>query len=585
MAANKTFAFWSTTAAKRTFPADTSNAYITLYGTLTGDIWHVAAAQILNEYAHPTKEPHPFAHHAIHTCLTVMDYDKRAVQAAHRWAGFDETVHPTAPQPVGDRPKKKQPTSSDSDAVDTGPPAKKPRTLTEANCVVRGRKSWFYLKAIGCVPSLVIVPDARGSSVVTLANSLLSATTADNYLATQTNFINTHASTTGFDKTGFDRVMAEQIAQMWRDHPRGMPWPTGKGPTDDPRLIDLLCSTSVVMQMMDHLGVAEAQKILGYRLSGGQSLSQEARTTAEHKVVRLHRAIDDAVAEVKKHDSRAVVKGVVLFNFRIGDVNTQHDSNLSILGQVRKEAAAKGYVTIAIPQMDSVTYEKDFHKKLAVPIPATAPAASKPFMGDYTFDLLDVAPAQGAPAPYMDNTAKAYFWHLTASFLQGKLSPLGHPDTTKAPAGLAGILGGPERPPVVGLIGGRSGSTDLPAFVGVRVYSWEEPLLAALPPGQANPTISGAWNSSYYRVQGPQALRLFNQFPAVVTGSLDIKGFEIIKGNRTYQALDVSDGRLAAWLSGGPQDQEGPVPLPKTTHPYLSVSDTALLSWSSRAAQ
>ncbi len=599
MADHNTFPFWPTNAAisKRILPA--SKAYITLYGTLTGDIWHVAAAQLLSQYANPAKGAHPFAQHDIHTCLTVMSYDKNKVQDANRWEGFDATKHPTAPQPIGPRPgkgqasssasasaseseaggkqpKKRQATgsASESDVGGLGTPVtKKPKTADEkeANCVARGRKSWFYLRSIDCLPSLVIVPNMQSSNIVNLANALLSADEADRWLTDQVAFLATIAATPGVEKTGFDRLIADQIDKMWLEHPQRLNWPEGKGPSDDQRLIDLLCSTSIVMQMMDHLGWANAQKILGYRLSGGEGLSQAARETAEKKVKQLIQLIDRATDEAGKQGFYPV-QGVVLFNFRTGDVNPQHDANLSLLSHVRQVAAAKGYVTFAIPQMDGGIYAKEFKEALSGP-PEKAPALLQPFMGNYTFDLLDVDPPIGTPVTYMDNRAKAYFWHLTASFLQGKLSPLGAPDAAKAPPGI--LIGRPDgnpRPPVVGMIGGRSGSADLPAFVGLRVYSWEEPILFPLPKGRARPSNQGTWSASYYRIQGPQALRLFNQFPVTVSGSLDLSTFNESKEYREYGALDVEDGRLDRWLNGDPQDQESPLPLPEKTHPYLQVS-------------
>ncbi len=571
MSGDNTFPFWPRAAAisKRTLPS--KKAYITLYGTLTGDIWHVAAAEALSEYSNISKGTHPFADHDIHTCLTVMHYDKRAVP--NKWPGFDPDTRPTPPQPSGPRPKEATSATSDSDGGGDEPPPKKPKEeKSEAPCVTRGRKSWFYLWSIGRLPSLVIVPDDVGAGVVGRANTFLSADAADKWLARQTDFVKKNGSTPDFSARAFEMVIGDEIDKMWQDNPHGMAWPARDGPAKDPRLIDLWCSTSVVMQMMDYLGYAEAQKILGYRLSGGASMSKAATDTAENKVVQLHNAIAGAVAKVAGRDSKAVVKGVLLFNFRVGDLNTQHDANIPLLTQVRQQAAAHGYVTIAIPQMDGKTYKKDFDRNLDTIAPGNTPAASMPFMVSETFDLLDIA--HDKPSAFMDNTAKAYFWHLVASFLQGKLSPLGTPDASKLPTALAkaGILDGPQRYPVVGLIGGRSGSTDLPSFVGLRVYSWEEPLLSAVDPDRDGPPKQGDWNASYYRTQGPQALRVFNQFPVTVSGSLDLFGFRKQKKERTYEYLDLDDGRLHTWLEGGPQRDQFSVPWPNNPPPYVSVS-------------
>jgi hypothetical protein len=171
-------------------------------------------------------------------------------------------------------------------------------------------------------------------------------------------------------------------------------------------------------------------------------------------------------------------------------------------------------------------------------------------MDSYTFDLLDVGTqAVGANTKFMDNMAKAYFWHLVASFLQGARSPLGVPGTPP-PQAIAAALATPL-PEVVGLVVGCSGSTDLPAFVGLRVYSWEEPMLAALE-GETTYKGSGNWTYKYCDLQGPQAMRLFNQYPLVVTGFLDLHTFRgvIVAGKpvRTYTKLNISDRTLDKWL-------------------------------------
>ena len=76
-------------------------------------------------------------------------------------------------------------------------------------------------------------------------------------------------------------------------------------------------------------------------------------------------------------------------------------------------------------------------------------------------------------------------------------------------------------------------------------------MLAALE-GETTYKGSGNWTYKYYDLQGPQAIRLFNQYPLVVTGFLDLHTFRrgIVAGKRvrTYTKLNVSDGTLGKWL-------------------------------------
>ncbi len=514
--AQATFPFWNLQDAHigpRQPP--TGHAYIAWYGTLTGDIWHVAAAQILSEYIKAnTSARHPFPNHAIRACLTIMRYDKRKVQGVTPIPPFvavqpsDEPAPPQDPDPNRDL--------FYGEEVEQGSPG------AEAPCVMRGRKSWRYLKSIGLNASLAMVQDRMGQTAVALANSKLSAEQVDRWYVEHRN-----APDTDFDPIMAQRVNATQSVNDWM---------RGTGPAGDPRLIDLLASTSVVMQMMQYLGRAEAQKILGYRLSGGARLDPTARDLAHRKVRDLCQMIDGATTA-----SGGKPSGIVLFNYRIGDVNLQHNANSTILGQVCEAAAAPGknFVTIVIPQMASNLYAR--HK---------ADIESKT---RYVFDLLDV---NSRSTDFMNDTAKAYFWHLVASFLQGPNSPLGTPGVPPV-----AILKNAARPKVVGLVGGRSGSTDLPGFVGLRVYSWEEPMLTALGPN-SGPTNKGDWTSAYYNIQGPQAVRLFNQHPVVVTGFLDLEGFTKTRSLREYKRINVNDGALNRWLAG----QDSIPPLPSTAN-------------------
>ncbi len=509
-----TFPFWSgQTARIAARPAPANHAYIAWYGTLTGDIWHVAAAQILSEYAKANANVnHPFPNHAIRACLTIMRYDKRKAPG-----GAATIARPVAPQPVA-----AQAPAQDTDQTREflyGEEEELGNQGPEAPCVSRGRKSWRYLKSIGLGASLVMVPDRMGQTAVAYANNTLSTAQADQWYDDR--------------NSAFDTLMAARVDAITGP----ASWPTGTGPARDPGLIDLLASTSVVMQMMQHLGQAEAQKILGYRLSGGVGLTPRAQELAHRKVNALCAIIDGA-----RMASGGTPKGVVLFNYRVGDVNRQHNANPTILGEVCTAAESQNLVTIVIPQMASSVYAR--HR------------AGIAGQTSYVFDLLDVA---SGSTDFMDDTAKAYFWHLVASFLQGHDSPLGRP-SGKPPAAVA-TLTTPGRPKVVGLVGGRSGSTDLPGFVGLRVYSWEEPMLAVLE-GRPGPTNSGAWTSKYYEIQGPQAVRLFNQYPVVVTGFLNLAGFKKTRSVREYLHIDVDDGALSRWLAG----QNSIPPLPPTAN-------------------
>jgi hypothetical protein len=76
-------------------------------------------------------------------------------------------------------------------------------------------------------------------------------------------------------------------------------------------------------------------------------------------------------------------------------------------------------------------------------------------------------------------------------------------------------------------------------------------MLAALE-GETTYKGSGNWTYKYCDLQGPQAMRLFNQYPLVVTGFLDLHTFRgvIVAGKpvRTYTKLNISDRTLDKWL-------------------------------------
>ena len=124
----------------------------------------------------------------------------------------------------------------------------------------------------------------------------------------------------------------------------------------------------------------------------------------------------------------------------------------------------------------------------------------------YVFDLYGVKDPN--PVPFQDKRVTVQFWRFVAESLQ---LPSG-----QAPGAASGAAG--TIPPcVLGLVGGRSGSMDLPAFVGVNCLSWDEPLFeqtAARGGGRA-------FSPAVINTQMPQLLRLINEGPLMGVGFLD----------------------------------------------------------------
>ncbi|KAK4183747.1 hypothetical protein QBC35DRAFT_347499, partial [Podospora australis] len=246
--------------------------------------------------------------------------------------------------------------------------------------------------------------------------------------------------------------------------------------------------------------------ILGYRLSGGGSKDETALGVTEKAAIKKFNALKEKIHQIAAYviSLGGTFRGVYFFNFRIGDVNKQHDSNLDLLNHFRDEAAQLGYATIVIPQLGGE--DADRHRKYLANETSTMINPDH-YKGHWLFDMLEVY-SGGSTKTHLDDRVKACFWHKVAMELQPR-SFSDHYDND------------PLEYPVVGFVGGRSGSTDLPAFVGMRVFSWEEPLFTALGK-RPNPTQRSPWSASMYTKQGPQVLRLLNQYKIMTVGYLDL---------------------------------------------------------------
>lgn len=275
-------------------------------------------------------------------------------------------------------------------------------TNKSQGCLKNGGGSWNYLQSTRLYTP-VVIPDVASGSAWSVVSTAISTTKADRQFDTLQKSWEKH------EKVNFDKFINNYTMAKTK----------GQGPDNDPHLISLWCSTSVVMQIMQHIGYTNAQKILGYRLSGVADLDKGSKETAEKKVKKLCQLIDRL-----NKDSGGELKGVVLFNSRVGDMNKQHNATTNILGQVAAAATNEGYNTIAILQIPNKDILGNYKSGIV------DNTGGKPKSNNYIYDLLDITTASGER---MDDRIKAYFWHLVASFIQGDQSPLGKTKAEQEP--------------------------------------------------------------------------------------------------------------------------------------------------------
>ncbi|KAI1075962.1 hypothetical protein F5B20DRAFT_557688 [Whalleya microplaca] len=199
---------------------------------------------------------------------------------------------------------------------------------------------------------------------------------------------------------------------------------------NNPFLLRYDVSTTIMMQLMEYLGVNESLQILSQRLwDSGQSDSSAIKEQAQG----ILRQLTDLI-------NRAKFKDILLFNYRQSSKNAAYNSNDRLLENVRREAERHqvSIITIAVGAGKNVIRREQFKDSLDIYNAATG-------------------------TKIQDKRITACFWSLVAQQLQ-----VGSP--TAAASGSTS----PRR--IRGLIGGRSGSIDIASFVGVKVMSWDEPL-------------------------------------------------------------------------------------------------------------
>ena len=518
---------------KRDVPADVRRVWCTLRGDFTGDMWHCFAAEILWEYQRSPNDASYvaplFSNHRPCTGLQVWGYN-----------------------------------------------ALKAKSDKESESCGSGRRTHNYARSIGlALPIQTVGSQPAGSnSWARMAN----ASTAKGF-----NDANLEQGRRPADEQDFDSIVTAGTNALSRKK-------LTKGkikPRNDPDMFSLWCSTSIVGQLMQNLGVANAQKILGHRFSLG--LTDEMKQVCDDRIAKLK----STIADVQREQD---VQKVVLLTYRKGDINAIHDTNSDLMKQIKETTKANKIGLITTVNMWSkykTNFPEGFLADAELPKPkalATAaggdigddattgeddasvqaadskkeedddeeeeqaeekedeegneedeevevPAQAQPQAGDtdknYYFDVLGLKENNGLDS---EKRMQAYIWHTIANTLQ--IDPE-HPDADPGRC-------------IIGIMGGRSGSMDMPAMVGMNALSWDSPILTT---DGVTAKADEMLTTAFIDKQAPQMLRLINQADFMSVCYLDLAGMKIEevkhKGRWTdkyvFAKLKVDD-LLEGWL-------------------------------------
>ncbi|KFY45950.1 hypothetical protein V494_00707 [Pseudogymnoascus sp. VKM F-4513 (FW-928)] len=254
-------------------------------------------------------------------------------------------------------------------------------------------------------------------------------------------------------------------------------------------MLHLWTSTTITMQYLTppetrSRRIRYLQEQLGNVSKVDSTWAQQARALAD-KLVML--ATQEGV-------DRSNNKRVIIFNYRKGDVNKQHDGNMRLLKFVSTIAEAKGFVVIALlvnidlEEVDILRINNHVVLKLY------------------------------SPGESYDKRYTAAFWSIVANELQG--------------------------PIVEGLIGGRSGSMDIAAFMGVNTCSFDEPIFGD----------KYKFEDAYILAQGGQLLRLLSQHPIMSIVYVNTDSWYSKWGGRHNSYMELEKKELERWLDRAPGD-------------------------------
>ena len=190
------------------------------------------------------------------------------------------------------------------------------------------------------------------------------------------------------------------------------------------------------------------------------------------------KVLKQKLLEIHSHEPK---KKILLFNYRLGDVNRQHDANLFLFDQVSKLASSQNMLCVPV-FVSASDAEANAVKRLC---------------RDAWIELY-------AKDVHYDKRYTAAFWTTVANELANE---------------------------VFGIIGGRSGSMDIASFMGVNCCEWDEPL--------CDPILSAGYKDQGYVTSNiDQCLRLFNQTYNMSIVYLDPRSMvDFAKGHGEYEQM------------------------------------------------
>lgn len=197
------------------------------------------------------------------------------------------------------------------------------------------------------------------------------------------------------------------------------------------------CSTSAIMRVIERKGLEATRALLSVALTAN-----------------LDPGITSAIHAYAQHVLGQFGKKILFVLGRLGGYNPQHDLDAERLESIARAAASEGYQVVLIGNLSLLApkEEKGKEERKEEPVKKKKDQQAiliQKLITHYrlaTIDLMDWATLSGDATH--DERKRACFW--------------------RAVAGIVRTTG-----QTVKLVGGRSGSTDLPAFMGIDVLCWD----------------------------------------------------------------------------------------------------------------